>query len=60
MPIDCTGVIKADRSACGQSLARVEEKAPPISPSNCRGSGLNSRYHYHEPPRSYPTNSKVH
>ncbi|MPC64529.1 hypothetical protein E2C01_058647 [Portunus trituberculatus] len=26
------GVIKADMSTCGQSLAGVEEKAPPISP----------------------------
>ncbi|MPC09301.1 hypothetical protein E2C01_001909 [Portunus trituberculatus] len=29
-------------SSCGQSLVEIEEKAPPISPSNYRGSGLNS------------------
>ena len=31
MPIDCTSVIKADMSACGQSLAKDEEKEPRIS-----------------------------
>ncbi|MPC90915.1 hypothetical protein E2C01_085919 [Portunus trituberculatus] len=35
-------VIEADMSACGQSLAWDEGKTSPISPNNCRGSGLNS------------------
>ncbi|MPC92570.1 hypothetical protein E2C01_087665 [Portunus trituberculatus] len=48
MPIDCTRVIKADMQACGQSLARVEEKAPPISTNNCRGSGTKVRHYGHE------------
>ena len=34
MPINCTGVTKADMSPLGQSLPSDEEKEPPISPSN--------------------------
>ncbi|MPC66687.1 hypothetical protein E2C01_060838 [Portunus trituberculatus] len=48
MPIDFTKVIKVDMSACGQSLAGIEDKAPTISPSNCLGPGLNSRHHGHK------------
>lgn len=29
-------VIEADLSGCAQSLAAVDEKPPPTSPSNCR------------------------
>ncbi|MPC90584.1 hypothetical protein E2C01_085579 [Portunus trituberculatus] len=48
MAIDCTRVIEADMLVCGQSLAEVEEKVPPISPSNCYGLRSKSRHHNHE------------
>ena len=43
MFIDCIRFIKTDMSACGQSLAGVEEKESPISPSNYRRSGSKPR-----------------
>ncbi|MPC17400.1 hypothetical protein E2C01_010255 [Portunus trituberculatus] len=49
--------VKADMAVCGQSLPRVEEKAPPVSRRDFRGSGLNLFRHGHEPiplSRSYP------
>ncbi|MPC68056.1 hypothetical protein E2C01_062246 [Portunus trituberculatus] len=49
-------------SACGQSLAGVEKKAPPISLSNCRGGGWNSLFYSHEStplPHTYPASRHV-
>ncbi|MPC97568.1 hypothetical protein E2C01_092888 [Portunus trituberculatus] len=47
-------------SACGRYLAEVEEKAPPISPNNCCGSGLDTWHHDHEQTTSLRSSPTLH